>query len=159
MLPVMLFAPGCHALQPSVAQGVRGEFMRLVANLGVALAAASTWVALLLLAAPWLLPLFGPPYSELGTLFSILLCMQWINGAGRPAIRFLSAAWDPKRIRNALCISAGVAILISVLATRQYGAYAAALATLAGALLINGQAIFAALRTSRARASRIPAEV
>jgi len=42
MLPVMLFAPGCHVLQPSFVQGLRGEFMRLLANLGVALAAAST---------------------------------------------------------------------------------------------------------------------
>lgn len=149
MLPVMLFAPGCHAQQPSFAQALRGEFARLLANLGVALAAASTWVALLLIAAPWLLPLFGPPYAALGTLFSVLLCMQWINGAGRPAIRVLSASWHPIRIRNALCLSTGAAVLISLLATRQYGAYAAAAAMLAGALLINGQAVFAALRTSR----------
>lgn len=147
MLPVMLFAPGCHALQPSFTQAVRSERMRLLANLGVALASASTWVALLLIAAPWLLPLFGAPYAVLGTLLTVLLCMQWINGTGRPAIRFLSASWHPTRIRNALCISAGVAIAISLGATRQHGAYAAAVATLAGALLINGQAIFAALRT------------
>jgi hypothetical protein len=156
MLPVMLFAPGCHTLQPSFAQGLHGEFMRLLANLGVALAAASTWVALLLVAAPWLLSLFGPPYAMLGALLTVLLCMQWINGAGRPAIRFLSASWHPRRIRNALCISAGVAILISLLATRRHGAYAAAAATSAGVLLINGQAIFAALRTSRTRMSQIP---
>jgi len=148
MLPVMLFAPGCHALQPSFTQYVRSERMRLLANLGVALAAASTWVALLLIAAPWLLPLFGPPYAVLGTLLTVLLCMQWITGIGRPAIRFLSASWHPKRIRNALCISGGVAIAISLVSTRQHGAYAAAVATFAGALLINGQAIFAALRIS-----------
>jgi hypothetical protein len=92
----------------------------------------------------------------LGALLTVLLCMQWINGAGRPAIRFLSASWHPRRIRNALCISAGVAILISLLATRRHGAYAAAAATSAGVLLINGQAIFAALRTSRTRMSQIP---
>jgi hypothetical protein len=130
-------------------QGLRGEFLRLPANLGVALAAASTWVALLLAVAPWLLRSFGTPYAELGTLFTVLLGMQWINGTGRPAIRVLSAYWNPRRIRNALCVSAGAAILIALLTTRQYGAYAAAAAMLAGALLINGQAIFAALRTSR----------
>ncbi len=149
MLPVMLFAPGCHALQPSFARGVRGEFPRFLANVGLALAAASTWVALLLVAAPWLLPLFGPPYAELGTLFTVLLCTQWLNGAGRPAIRVLSASWHPRRIRNALGVSAAAAILIALFATRQYGAYAAAGATLAGALLLNGQAVLAALRMSR----------
>jgi len=103
----------------------------------------------LLIAAPWLLHLFGSPYAALGGLFTVVLCMQWINGAGRPAIRLLSAYWHRRLIRNALCISAGVAILISLLATRRHGAYAAAIASLAGALLINGQAILGALRTSR----------
>jgi hypothetical protein len=151
MLPVMLFAPGCHTMQPSFARDIRGEFTRLLANLGVALAAASTWVALLLAAAPWLLPLFGPPYAELGTLFTVLLCMQWINGFGRPAIRFLSASWHPRRIRIALCIGGGVAVAIALVAIREHGAYAAGIAMLAGALLINGQAVFAALRMARTR--------
>jgi hypothetical protein len=149
MLPTMLFAPGCYAVQSSFVPNARGEFVRLLANLGVALAAASTWVALLLIVAPWLLALFGPPYAVLGTLLTVLLCMQWVNGTGRPAIRLLSASWHPKRIQNALCISAGVAMLISLVATPQHGAYAAAVAALAGALLINGQAVVAALRASR----------
>ena len=99
-------------------------------------------------AAPWLLPLFGPAYAQLGILFTVLLCMQWINGTGRPAIRFLSATWPSGRIRCALCLSGGICMTISLLATRQHAAYAAAVAMLAGALLITGQAIFAALRRS-----------
>jgi O-antigen/teichoic acid export membrane protein len=115
----------------------------------VALAAASAWVVLVYIAAPRLLPWFGPSYAVLGGLLNLLLCVQWINGIGRPAIRLLSASWDPNRIRNALCVSAGAAIALSLLATGQYGAYAAAGAALAGAVLINGQAIRAALRLSR----------
>jgi hypothetical protein len=150
MLPVMYFVPHGAIFQPRFMRGARSVGLRLIANTAVAIGFASTWLAILLIAGPWLLKNYGYPYSTLGPLLIILLCTQWINGAGRPAINYLISVWQPRMVRNALSISALAAIAIALFGARTYGAYAAGAAALVGALTINGQAGIAALRLIRA---------
>jgi len=149
MFPGMLFVPGGLLFQPLLMSGVRRTRLRLLANTGASIAAASTWVAALLVVAPTLFHEYGGPYVSLGGLFTILLAMQWVSCAGRPSIRYLTAHWSPERIRTALGLSAGVAILICVLGAPLYGSYGAAVAALLGALMLNGQAIVGAARIAR----------
>jgi O-antigen/teichoic acid export membrane protein len=150
MLPGMLFVPGGLLFQPLWMSGVRRTGLRLLANTAASFAASSTWVAIILVVAPTLLVLYGQPYASLSGLLTILLCMQWVNGTGRPSIRYLAAHWPPTRIRTALVLSALVAILICLLAAPIYGTYGAAIASLIGAVILNGQAVYAAVRVARA---------
>jgi O-antigen/teichoic acid export membrane protein len=150
MLPGMLFVPGGLLFQPLWMSGVRRTSLRLLANTAASFAAASAWVAIILVVAPALLVLYGEPYASLSSLLTLLLCVQWVNGTGRPSIRYLAAHWPPNRIRSALVLSALVAILLCVLGAPLYGTYGAAVASLVGALILNGQAVYAAVRVARA---------
>jgi hypothetical protein len=149
MLPAMYFVPCGPIFQPRFMQSARSAGLRLAANTAVALGFASIWLAILLIFGPWLLNQYGAPYDGLGMLLIILLCTQWVNGVGRPAISYLAGTWHPRFIRNALSISAIVAISIAILGARDYGAYAAGFAAIVGALLVNGQAGIAAWRLVR----------
>jgi hypothetical protein len=149
MLPVMYFVPHGPIYQPRFWEGARSAGLRLMANTAVALGFASTWLAILLIIGPWLLIQYGASYAGLGTLLIIMLCVQWINGVGRPAISYLSGTWPPAMVRNVLSIGAVVAIAITLFGAHTYGAYAAAFAALVGALLVNGWAGLAATNVVR----------
>jgi hypothetical protein len=117
----------------------------LLAQLGWALLVSTAFVAMLLVAAPATLALYGPPYDKQFTVYALLLAMQWANSVGRPAVRHAVADWDARRIRVAVESGAVAAMLICALAVSQLGALAAAAASLAGALIVNGRAILQAL--------------
>ncbi len=150
MFPGMLFVPGGLLFQPLIMSGVRRMGLRLLANTGASIAAASTWIAALLVVAPTLLAGYGSPYRSLGGLLTILLAMHWISISGRPSIRHLTAHWSPLRIRDALALSAALAILVCAIGAPLYGSYGAAVASLVGALALNGQALVGAVRNARA---------
>jgi hypothetical protein len=79
---------------------------------------------------------------------ALLRAVQWANGAGRPAVRQAVIAWDARRIVVALGSGAVVVVLLCALGVAAYGAVAAAVASLIGALIVNGRAIELALRQS-----------
>ncbi|MDB5974977.1 MAG: hypothetical protein JWR07_1737 [Nevskia sp.] len=123
----------------------------LLAQLGRAVLYSTAFVAALLLAAPATLALYGPPYDKQFTVYALLLGMQWANSVGRPAVRHAVADWDARRIRVAVESGALAAVLICALAVSQWGALAAAAASLVGALIVNGRAILQALEQPRRR--------
>ena len=121
----------------------------LLAQMGRAFLFSTAFVAVLLVAAPATLALYGPPYDKQFTVYALLLGMQWANSVGRPAVRHAVADWDGRLIRVAVESGALAAVLICALAVNQFGALAAAAASMVGALLLNGRAILQALAPSR----------
>jgi len=117
----------------------------LLAQLGRAVLYSSAFIAVLLAAAPATLRLYGPPYDNQFIIYALLLGVQWANSVGRPAVRHAVADWDARRIRVAVESGALAAVVICALAVNQWGALAAAAASLVGALIVNGRAILQAL--------------
>jgi hypothetical protein len=124
---------------------VRAPRPLLLAQLGRAVLYSTAFVAVLLGAAPATLALYGPPYDKVLTVYVLLLAMQWVNSVGRPAVRHAVVDWDARRIRVAVESGALAAVLVCAFAVGRYGALAAAAASLAGALIVNGRAILQAL--------------
>jgi hypothetical protein len=121
----------------------------LVARLRGALFYSSLFAGALLLASPFTLRIYGPPYSALILVYALLLGMQWANGVGRPAIRYAVFSWDAQRIRSAVGLGAVAALLVCATAVSSFGALAAAAATLIGALVLNLWAVADVLRIDR----------
>jgi hypothetical protein len=121
----------------------------LLAQLGRAVLYSTVFVAVLLVAAPATLALYGPPYDKVLTVYVLLLGMQWTNSVGRPAVRHAVVDWDARRIRVAVESGALAAVLVCAFAVGRYGAPAAAAASLAGALIVNGRAILQALAPTK----------
>jgi hypothetical protein len=61
-------------------------------------------------------------------------------------MRHLAADWDIARIRRVLLVSVVVAVVVTLLGVHDYGALAAAVGVLAGALVEHAQALGSALR-------------
>ena len=122
----------------------------LIGELAAALTYSSVLVVPLVILAPETLRLFGAPYSDQALVYVLLLAVQWANGVGRPAVRQAVVAWDARRIGVALGSGAAAVVLLCGLGVAAYGAMAAAVASLVGALIVNGRAIELALRQSRA---------
>ena len=151
LIPAVIFVPQSARFQSRLCQAMRTARGKLAVDLSVSLATTSISV----LAVGILTPLFfvgwyGAEYSGLTLLFVLLFTMQWVNGVSRPAIRRLAADWDIQRIRRVLFISVAVAIFLSVIGIDRYGAVAAAVGMLGGAVLLNGQAIESAFRRAAA---------
>src|SRR5215469_9164079 len=91
------------------------------------------------------LRLYGAPYDAQLTVYALLLGVQWANGVGRPAVRHAVVDWDARRIGVALGSGAVAVVVICALGVANYGALAAAAASLIGALIVNGRAITLAL--------------
>ena len=85
------------------------------------------------------------PYDAQLTIYALLLCVQWTNGVGRPAVRQAVVAWDARRIGVTLGSGALAVVLVCALGVTTYGALAAAAASLVGALIVNARAIIMAL--------------
>jgi hypothetical protein len=116
---------------------------QLVAALGYSSALV---VPLLVLASPTL-AFFGKPYDSQLTVYAFLLAGQWANGVGRPAVRHAVVDWDVRRIGAAIGSGAIVAVVVCAIGVAKYGALAAAVASLSGALILNLRAISLALRS------------
>src|ERR1700722_8268700 len=118
----------------------------MMAQLAASLTYSSILVVPLLLLAPETLRVFGEPYADQATVYALLLAVQWANGVGRPAVRQAVVAWDARRIGIALGSGAIAVVLLCALGVAAYGAVAAAVASLIGALIVNGRAIELALK-------------
>jgi hypothetical protein len=127
----------------------------LFSKLFRALLYSSLFVVPLLAVAPLTLQIYGPPYSAQIVVYALLLAMQWVNGVGRPAIRYAVVYWDAPSIRAAVGLGALAALVLCASAVGSFGALAAAAATLVGAVVLNAWAIVNALR---ARAVAPPSE-
>ena len=121
----------------------------LVGQLARALVYASVLVVPLLLLAPETLRLYGTPYDAQFVVYGLLLGVQWANGVGRPAVRHAVVEWDARRIGLALGSGAVAVVLICALGVANYGALAAAVASLIGASIVNTLAITLALESQR----------
>ena len=98
--------------------------------------------------APTTLELYGDPYDSNLRIYALLLGVQWVNGAGRPAVRFAAVAWDARRIGLVIGSGAVASVLICSLGVAVYGAMAAAADSLIGALILNAGAVLIALARS-----------
>jgi hypothetical protein len=138
---------GCRETLRATAPA-RASRRALMVQLAGSLTYSSALVIPLLLLAPDTLQLFGQPYTDQVAVYAVLLVVQWVNGAGRPAVRQAVIAWDARRIGIALGSGAVAVVLLCALGVTAYGAVAAAVASLVGALIVNGRAIELALRQS-----------
>jgi O-antigen/teichoic acid export membrane protein len=151
LIPAVIFVPHSARFQSRLCRAMRTARGKLAVDLSVSLATTTTCVLAVAILTPWFVSWYGADYSGLGLLFVLLFITQWVNGAARPAIRRLAADWDLHRIRRILFTSMAVAILLSVFGIDSYGTVAAAVAVLAGAVLLNGQAIESAFRRAAPR--------
>jgi hypothetical protein len=146
LIPGVLLVPQSLRFQSRFAHAMRSLRGKLAVDLAVSLATTSAYVLAVGLLTPWFANLYGPPYNQLTALFVLLLLMQWVSGACRPALRQLAAYWDLGRIRFILLLSAAAAILVSVIGVPQYGPLAAAAGALVGVVLENGLSVVVAFR-------------
>jgi hypothetical protein len=116
-----------------------------IARVAAALFYSCVLVAPLFLLAPMTLALYSRPYSSQSTVYVLLLCVQWVNGVGRPAFRHAVLHWDLHRVGATVGSGALAAVLVCALGITRFGALAAAAASLIGAVILNGRAILAAL--------------
>jgi O-antigen/teichoic acid export membrane protein len=153
LIPAAILVPHSFLLHSRLANALRSPHGKLLVDLAVSLATTTASVLAVAIATPWIVDLYGAEYTNLTDLFALLFATQWINGAGRPAIRHLAANWNLPLIRRILFVSMLVAIVLSLVGIPAYGALGAAVSVFAGALLLNGQAIqaaFAGCRSSSA---------
>jgi hypothetical protein len=124
---------------------------RLSTRLAAALVYSSAMVLPLVVLMPATLALYGKPYdSQVGT-YGLLLSAQWVTGVGRPALRHAVVEWGARRISITLGYAALSVVLICALGVNTYGAQAAAAASLAGALIVNGRVIVTTLSSRGVR--------
>jgi hypothetical protein len=153
LIPAAILVPHSFLLHSRLANALRSPHGKLLVDLAVSLATTTAGVLAVAIATPWIVGLYGVEYTNLTDLFALLFATQWINGAGRPAIRHLAANWNLPLIRRILFVTMLVAIALSLVGIPAYGALGAAVSVFAGALLLNGQAIqaaFAGCRSSSA---------
>jgi hypothetical protein len=151
LIPAVIFVPQSARFQSRLCRAMRTARGKLGVDLSVSLATTSACVLAVAILTPLFLSWYGPAYSGLTLLFILLFITQWVNGVSRPAMRRLAADWDLHRIRRVLFTSMSVAILLSVFGVDRFGAVAAAVGVLAGAVLLNGQAIESAFRRAAPR--------
>jgi hypothetical protein len=142
-LPALNLTGGRETLVAT--QPVQASRRLLLRQLAAALLYSSAFVVPLLVLAPATLALYGKPYDSQLTVYALLLGVQWANGVGRPAVRQAVVEWNARRIGVAVGSGAVAVVLICALGVTAYGALAAAVASLIGALIVNGRAIGMAL--------------
>ena len=126
-------------------QPVQASRRLLLRQLAGAMIYSSAFVVPLLVLAPATLALYGEPYDSQLTVYTLLLGVQWANGVGRPAVRHAVVEWNARRIGVAVGSGAVAVVLVCALGVTAYGALAAAVASVIGALIVNGRAIGMAL--------------
>jgi hypothetical protein len=151
LIPAVIFVPQSARFQSRLCRAMRTARGKLAVDLSVSLATTSACVLAVAILTPLFLSWYGPAYSGLTLLFILLFITQWVNGVSRPAMRRLAADWDLHRIRRVLFTSMSVALILSVFGVDRFGAVAAAVGVLAGAVLLNGQALESAFRRAAPR--------
>ena len=146
LVPTVVFIPHSATIRSRLCEAMQSSRGKLAVDLLVSLATTSIFVVLVAVLTPWIVGWYGSAYSGLMILFGILFLTQWVNGACRPALRQLAADWDLRRIRRIMFVSMAGAILLSLVGIGQYGAIAAAVGMLAGAVLLHGQALLSVFR-------------
>src|SRR6202047_2174397 len=144
-LPALNLTGGRETLMAT--QPVQAPRRLLLRQLAAALVYSSAFVVPLLVLAPATLAIYGKPYDSQLAVYALLLGVQWANGVGRPAVRHAVVEWDARRIGVAVGSGAVAVVLICALGVSTYGALAAAVASLIGALIVNGSAIGMGLST------------
>jgi O-antigen/teichoic acid export membrane protein len=151
LIPAVIFVPHSARFQSRLCRAMRTARGKLGVDLSVSLATTTACVLAVAILTPWFVSWYGAAYSGLTMLFILLFITQWVSGVSRPAMRRLAADWDLHRIRRVLFTSMAAAILLSVFGIDRYGTVAAAVAVLAGTVLLNGQAIESAFRRAAPR--------
>jgi hypothetical protein len=147
LIPGVIFIPHSARIQSRLCQAMQSARAKLAVDLSVSLATTTASVIAVGIFTPlFFVNWYGPAYSGLTLLFALLFLTQWIAGASRPALRQLAADWDLTRIRRIMFVSMTGAIVLSLVGVSDYGALAAAAGSLAGALLLNGQALESAFK-------------
>jgi len=149
LVPTVIFIPQSARIRSRLCEAMHSSRAKLAVDLLVSLATTSIFVVLVALLTPWIVSWYGAAYRGLTGLFVLLFLTQWVNGASRPALRQLAADWDLDRIRRIMFISMAAAIVLSLVGIVPYGPTAAAVGVLAGAVLLNGQALLAAFSRPR----------
>jgi O-antigen/teichoic acid export membrane protein len=144
LIPAAILVPHGFLLHSRFAQAIHSGHGKLMVDLVVSVATTTLCVIAVAIATPWIVDLYGIDYTKLTDLFVLLFATQWLNGAGRPAIRHLAANWNFALIRRILFVSMTAAIASSLVGIPAYGAFGAAISVFVGALLLNGQAVQAA---------------
>jgi len=157
LIPGVIFIPHSARIQSRLCQAMHTARGKLAVDLSVSFATTTACVLAVGLLTPLLfVNWYGPAYSGLGLLFGLLFFTQWVQGGARPALRQLAAEWDRRRIRRIMFVSMTGAIASSLAGVNAYGPLAAAVGGLAGAVLLNGQALGSVFKRSAGRPSRSP---
>ena len=151
LVPSVILIPHSARFQSQLCEAMSTLRGKLAVDLAVSFSTTTAWVIAVAIITPWIVGLYGPPYTEVTGLFLLLYATQWVLGGGRPAIRQMAADWDLPKIRRILLVSVAVAVLVTLVGVGGYGALAAAVGVLAGAVVENAQALGAALRAAGGR--------
>jgi hypothetical protein len=156
LIPGVIFVPQSARIQSRLCQAMHSARGKLAVDLSVSFATTSVCVVAVAILTPLLfVTWYGPAYSGMTVLFGLLFLTQWVAGALRPALRQLAAEWDLVRVRRIMFISMTGAIVVSLAGVGDFGPLAAAAGSLAGALLLNGQALNSAFQRL-ARSAGLP---
>jgi hypothetical protein len=159
LVPSVILIPHSTRFQSQLCEAMSTLRGKLAVDLAVSFSTTTAWVIAVAIITPWIVGLYGAPYTEVTALFLLLYATQWVLGGGRPAIRQMAADWDLPKIRRILLVSVGVAVVVTLIGVGDYGALAAAVGVLAGAVVENAQALAAALRAAGGRGGlRAPQE-
>ena len=96
LIPAAILVPHGFLLHSKLADAMHTAHGKLWVDLMVSLATTTICVAAVAVVTPWIVDLYGLDYTRLTELFVLLFATQWLNGAGRPAIRHLAANWNFK---------------------------------------------------------------
>jgi O-antigen/teichoic acid export membrane protein len=144
LIPAAILVPQTLLLHSRLSDAMHSNHGKLSVDLVVSLTTTTCCVAVIAIATPWIVDLYGASYTGLTLLFALLFAAQWLNGMGRPAIRHLAANWQLSLIRRILFVSMTFALVASFIGIPTYGALGAAISVCLGALLLNAQAVQAA---------------
>jgi hypothetical protein len=149
LIPAAVRVP--QALQSRLAKTLHTSRGKLLIDIFVSSATTTACVLAVVLVMPRIFEAYGPAYSGLSALIFILFTTQAVNGAAGPAIRRIAADWDLPRLRRMLLVSMTFSIVASVVGIWQYGALAAAVGVLVGALSLNGQALVTSISSTKSK--------
>lgn len=150
LLPALNLAGGCA--EGGSADSIPASRAGLIRRLRNSAVCSSALVGVLMVAAPATLVLFGRPYVSALIAYALLLGVQWMNSAARPAVRQVVAQWDARLIGTTVGSGALAAVAICALGMVGQGLLAAAAASLVGAALVNARAVHIALASAPAAA-------
>ncbi len=154
LIPAVVFVPRSARIQSRLCQAMHSARGKLAVDLSVSLATTSICVLAVGILTPLLfVNWYGAAYQEITPLFVLLFLMQWVVGVCRPALRQLAADWDLRRVNRIMFVSMLGAILVSLAGVNEFGPLAAAVGSLVGAVLLNGQALESAFKHVGSRTS------